>query len=143
MAKKYSLPVVPDKGEIVFCDFTPFAAPEMVKRRPCIVISPRMNSRPSICTIVPLSTTAPSPIEGYHCEISLNPLLRAPFDNPKAWAKCDMLYTVSITRLDRPYRFDINSHRCYYKQILDPSEMKVLEKAVLCGLGIQPEYIYL
>jgi len=132
------LPVVPDKGEIVFCDFTPFAAPEMIKRRPCIVVSPVLKNRPKICTIVPLSTTPPVPPQAYNVQIVIQPPLRKPYDDPIAWVKADMLYTVSINRLDRPSRFDQNRKRIYYKQVVSVDIMSMIEEAILCGLGINP-----
>lgn len=133
------IPVVPDKGEIVFCDFTPFAAPEMTKRRPCIVVSPVLKNRPKVCTIVPLSTTPPVPPQAYHVQILIKPPLRKPYNNPIAWVKADMLYTVSIDRLDRPSKFDQNKNRVYYKQVVSADVMTKIEDAILCGLGISRE----
>jgi uncharacterized protein YifN (PemK superfamily) len=139
MPQKYHLPVVPEKGEIVFCDFTPFAAPEMTKRRPCIVVSPALKNRPKICTIVPLSTTPPVPPQAYNVQIVIQPPLRKPYDKPIAWVKADMLYTVSINRLDRPSKFDQYGTRIYYKQFVSANLMTKIEDAILCGLGISRE----
>jgi len=51
----------PVSGTILMCNFAPgFQQPEMVKRRPVIVISPKISRRPNLCTVVALSTTAPS-----------------------------------------------------------------------------------
>jgi len=47
----------PKQGAIVICDFKGFVPPEMVKRRPAVIVSPRMRKREGLCTIVPLSTT--------------------------------------------------------------------------------------
>jgi uncharacterized protein YifN (PemK superfamily) len=50
-------------------------------------------------TIVPLSTTAPKRLESYHHMFVLNPLPdKAAL---QCWAKCDMVATVSLKRLDR------------------------------------------
>jgi uncharacterized protein YifN (PemK superfamily) len=49
----------PQRGTIVVCDFRGFEAPEMQKRRPVVVVSPRLRHRDNLCTVVPLSTTAP------------------------------------------------------------------------------------
>jgi len=35
----------PEQGLIVICDFKGFVPPEMVKRRPAVVISPRLRQR--------------------------------------------------------------------------------------------------
>lgn len=130
------LQVVPEKGEIVFCDFSNFASPEMIKYRPCVVVSPNMKYRPKICTIIPLSTTMPIPCRNYHCEIDIIPVLRKPYDSPSAWVKGDMLYTVSINRLDRPYDFSKTGKRIFYKQSVSQADMLKIEKAILAGLGI-------
>ena len=51
---------------LLYCDFsTGFQPPEMVKRRPVVLISPRRKNA-ALCTVVPLSTKEPVPIEDYH-----------------------------------------------------------------------------
>jgi uncharacterized protein YifN (PemK superfamily) len=50
----------PETGTILICDYNlggGFIEPEMVKRRPVVVISPRFRHRDWLCTVVPLSTT--------------------------------------------------------------------------------------
>lgn len=90
----------PDHGALLMCDFSSgFNPPEIVKKRPVIVISPRRNNS-QLCTVVPLSTTVPNPVEQHHHRIdpaSLPKTLRS----KETWAKCDMLMTVSLSRLDR------------------------------------------
>ncbi|MCB2262482.1 MAG: type II toxin-antitoxin system PemK/MazF family toxin, partial [Candidatus Thiosymbion ectosymbiont of Robbea hypermnestra] len=57
----------PRPGMVLICDFnTGFKAPEMIKRRPVVVISPRPRRSNQLCTIVPLSTTVPNPVEPFH-----------------------------------------------------------------------------
>jgi mRNA interferase MazF len=138
MPQTNHLRVVPNKGEIVICDFTPFAAPEMIKRRPCIVVSPVLKGRPKLCTIVPLSTTPPNPPQEYNVQIAISPVLRKPYDNPLAWVKADMLYTVSIDRIDRPSKFDQNGKRIYYPQTVNAEVMSMIENALLCGFDFIP-----
>lgn len=89
----------PEQGTIVICDFTGFVVPEMVKRRPAVVISPRLRTRTGLCTVVPLSTTPPAPIAPYHCKLHVTPTLPKPYDAPYHWVKADMVYTVSFARL--------------------------------------------
>lgn len=44
---------------VLICDFTTgFQAPEMVKKRPVVVVSPRRRIG-QVCTVVPLSSVAP------------------------------------------------------------------------------------
>lgn len=93
----------PRVGEILLCVFpADFSPPEMVKTRPVVVISPRMQGRPNLVSIVPLSTTAPAPIERHHYRVPIH-LMPKPLQSQasEVWAKCDMLYTFSLDRLDR------------------------------------------
>ncbi len=50
-------------------------------------------------TVVPLSTTEPDLLEDHHHALGRNPLPGREAIN--CWAKCDMLTTVSLGRLDR------------------------------------------
>ncbi len=71
------------------CDFNGMIAPEMLKRRPVIVISsPELHGDGNrLSTIVPLSTTTPDPVKPYHVLIDDMPVLPY-FDNSKtAWVK--------------------------------------------------------
>lgn len=70
----------PKIGTILICDFDQgFKEPEMVKRRPVIVVSPKISTRPGLCTVVALSTTEPRPKMPFHCEIDLDPPLPPPW----------------------------------------------------------------
>lgn len=90
----------PHPGALLMCDFnTGFEPPEMTKRRPVVVISPRPKTLAGLCTVVPLSTVAPNPVKPFHHLMaagSLPPELGA----RDSWAKCDMVCTVSLRRLD-------------------------------------------
>lgn len=87
----------PKAGMVLMCDFGDCVSPEINKVRPVVVISPNNMRRPGLCTVVPLSTTAPVPVENYHYKLLSNPL-GGEADN---WAKCDLVTTVSTKRLDR------------------------------------------
>lgn len=95
-----SITFYPDHGAILMCDFNSgFSPPEVVKRRPVVVISPRRNNF-QVCTVIPLSTTAPNPIENHHHRLDPASLPRV-LRRKVTWAKCDMIMTVSLSRLDR------------------------------------------
>lgn len=81
------------------CDFRGYIAPEIIKTRPVVIISPNHMRRPGLVTVVPLSTTAPDPIEGYHYQLNGNPVPGS--NEPEVWAKCDLVATVCVSRLDR------------------------------------------
>lgn len=93
----------PKHGHIVMCDFRGFVVPEMVKRRPVVVISHKETHARKLCTVVPISTTAPEKHLDHHCQLSESPFPEN-FGYQTCWVKCDMLYTVSFDRLDKLHR---------------------------------------
>lgn len=128
----------PDPGTVLICDFGGFKSPEMVKRRPVIVLSPRLRHRDKLCTIVPLSTTPPRTVCAYHFQLELDPPLPDPYTEPKMWAKADMLYTVSFDRLSMPFDGkDASGRRVQVKRVIGEAELKALTACVLNGLGLQ------
>lgn len=93
----------PKVGAVVLCFFPPdFSPPEMVKTRPVVAISPRIQGRHDLVGIVPLSTTEPQPMLAHHCEVPIQQMPRSlQHSATRVWAKCDMVYTFSLSRLDR------------------------------------------
>ena len=89
----------PKPGMVLLCDFHGYIAPEIIKRRPVVVISPAHLRRTGLIAVVPLSTTAPSPIEPYHYLLRGNPVPGSTAE--QTWAKCDLVASVSVERLDR------------------------------------------
>lgn len=122
----------PKPGTILICDYAGFKAPEMVKRRPCVVVSPRLRRRDGLCTVVPLSTTPPYPPESYHYQITLDRPLPYPFGAAVMWAKCDMLATVSFDRLAL---IKIRK-RQYIKPMLSAGDMFRIRICIMRALGI-------
>lgn len=135
-----SLKFAPYFGMFVECDFKGMIEPEMVKRRPVIVIStPELHGDGNrLATIVPLSTSAPDPVMPYHVFLNDIPVLPY-FDSPTAWVKCDMIYTVSLDRLSlfcRGKDHDTGK-RIYIYDCLSPATMARIQQAVLYGIGIR------
>lgn len=91
----------PKAGTILLCDFSlgGFKPPEMVKRRPVVVISRRKRRATGLLTVVPLSTSEPVPAFSHHCRIVLDHPLPG-FAEQECWVKGDMLTTVAFHRLD-------------------------------------------
>ena len=136
----------PRPGEIVLCDYsTGFIAPEMIKRRPVVIISPRLRNRQSLVTVVPLSTTPPVPVEQHHCSIVLSSPLPKPFDSPQMWAKCDMLATVALARLDRfrAGRVLGDYGRQFTTGSVRPAQLNDIRKGVLHALGLSSLTVHL
>lgn len=128
----------PALGTVMMCDFNPgFKEPEMVKRRPVVVLSPKIANRHHLCTIVALSQTAPNPVMPYHCQIDLRPKLPEPWENDGIWVKGDMVNAVGFHRLDfirlgkRP-----DGKRIYLYQPLSDENIKKIRACVLRALAL-------
>lgn len=127
----------PKKGTVLSCDFSKgFQPPEMVKVRPVVVVVPQLPGRFGLCTVVPLSSVEPKPLQRYHHQMgsaSLTPKLQ----KTTCWAKCDMLYTVGLARLDRIREKGVNGKRTYAASKVTATDMNAIEVAILNGLGLQ------
>ncbi len=128
----------PSPGEIVVCRYDEqVIEPEMRKTRPAMVVGPRLRGRGRLVTVVPLSTTEPSEISDYHCRIVLQQALPKPFDAMVMWAKCDLVSSVSLDRLDRfrqPRGRDGGARRWITGRV-SPDQLRDVKRAVLAGLG--------
>ena len=127
----------PEQGTILICDFVGLKSPEMVKRRPVVVVSPRSRSKTGLCTIVPCSTTEPLPLLPYHHKLYLTPQLPKPYDSHSCWVKADMIYTVSFDRLSLPHNGkDAAGKRIYDIRVLDKLELAQIQQCMLISLGL-------
>lgn len=131
------LPFNPPPGRIVICDFAGMISPEMTKRRPAIVVSPRIRTRPNLCTIVPISTTAPASIQDHHFELNIHPPLPDPYPAPDVWVKCDMLYTVCYERLNLPWYKDEQGKRQFVNQDISADDLSAIRRCMLKALGFE------
>lgn len=127
----------PDPGTVVICDFDGLKQPEMTKRRPVVVISPRFRNRDDLCAVVPLSTTDPRKVCPYHHQLSFDPPLPAPYDKAMMWVKADMIYTVGFHRLFLPFMGkDQNGDRVYDVRHVTEADLQSIRQCVLHGLGL-------
>lgn len=125
------LPFHPEMGTIVICDFDG-EPPEMDKRRPAVVISPKFKYRDGLCTVVPLSITEPYEIMPYHYKLYFPKQLPPPFNSEYKWAKGDMLATVSFDRLNLPYEGkDDKGKRKYLTMIIETEDLRRIRDRVL------------
>lgn len=135
MAIRYPVGV----GTILRCDYSlgGFRAPEMVKARPAVVISPRLPYRDGPCAIVPLSGSHDGKELPYIVRIELSEPLPSPYSHPVMWAKCDMVSTVSFERLDLFHsKRDQTGKRTYLHPKLSREDLDRIIAGVRCGLGI-------
>jgi mRNA interferase MazF len=132
-----ALAFAPERGAIIICDYTGFKPPEMVKRRPVVVISPKISVRSRLCTVVPLSGDAPNPEMPYHRRIILSPPLPYPWELREVWAKCDMVFASGFDRLDliRLPR-ERGKKRQYRVNLLPKEDLDEIIKGVLCSFGL-------
>jgi uncharacterized protein YifN (PemK superfamily) len=122
----------PKPGQVLFCDFTGYVFPEIVKTRPVVVISPAHLVRPGLVTVVPLSTTEPDPVQAYHYKLQGNPVPGS--TATETWAKCDLFATVSLQRLDR-----VKVARGDYRTgAVSMEQVKAIRRACLVALGVDP-----
>lgn len=130
-----SLSYPPKRGSILRCNFHSFREPEMTKLRPVIVLSPPFNIRPDLCTVVACSTTEPKTKMPYHYEYHIDPPLPSPYDSPVQWVKGDMIYTLSLRRLDFFFiKKDGQGKRIYDKRIVPDDILEKILDCVICGL---------
>jgi mRNA interferase MazF len=131
----HKLPFHPEPGDILICDYsTGFKPPEMVKRRLCIVVSPKLKRRNELATVVPLSQTEPKPLQPWHHPVDL---VSQSWGDGIRWAACDMLATVSYERLARPhYRHKITGTRLYERLRLSDENLAAVRQCIGIALGL-------
>jgi uncharacterized protein YifN (PemK superfamily) len=137
----------PNPGTILMCDFSSgFKAPEMVKKRPVVVISPKRKRDSGLCTVVAISTVTPAPTESWHHQI-LRPSMpqTSRFQSNDSWIKGDMIYRVGFDRLEliKIGKDQQTGKRLYFKQVLGREQMKSVYSCVLhaLNLGQLPQYL--
>ncbi|WP_312599209.1 type II toxin-antitoxin system PemK/MazF family toxin [Brevundimonas sp.] len=128
----------PKIGTILMCDFdSGFTPPEMVKRRPVVVVSPKIVARPGLCTVVPLSTTAPDPVMQFHCQIDLPDQLPDWLDKTGVWVKADMMAAVALSRLDFiRLAKSAQGRREYCFATVSSENLRRIRGCILGGLGL-------
>jgi len=127
----------PKPGMVLICDFTTgFQPPEIVKKRPVIVVSPRRRRGQQLCMVIPLSTKKPKPVEAHHHLISPHSLPDK-LAQRETWAKCDIVATISLERLDRLYSGkDRSGKRRYESRIILPGDLQAIQRGILAALGL-------
>jgi mRNA interferase MazF len=129
----------PTQGTVLVCDFnTGFVEPEMVKRRPVVVVSPRLRTRERLCTVVPLSTTDPVVVAPYHYRICIDPPLPSPYDAKFHWVKADMIYTVSFGRLHCMFdgKDPASGKRNYDIRVIEREDLLKIQQCMLHAVGL-------
>lgn len=130
----------PKRGTIVCANFDQgFKVPEMVKRRLCVVISPPIEARVGLCTVVPLSKSAPEEVQAYHYRFQIPFQMPPKWGNGPRWAKCDMVCAVGFHRLDLlRLGKDKTGARQYQLNTLSSIHLHKISNCVLASLGLPP-----
>ena len=132
-----SLKFHPRPGTVLICDFgAGFRPPEMVKKRPVVVMSPRLRRSSGLCTVVPLSTAVPDPVERFHHRMDPESL-PGDLGRMETWAKCDMATAVSLERLDRVrIGRDRRGRRIYVAEPVSAEDLAAIRRCVMFALGL-------
>jgi uncharacterized protein YifN (PemK superfamily) len=126
---------IPDPGTVLICDYTTgFVPPEMVKPRRVVVISPKFLNNRGICTVVPLSTSAPDPELPIHVRFEAGSYAFLSRD-VACWAKCDLQAAVALKRLDR---LRLGSH--FHAPRISREDLQRIREAVLYMIGMHPQH---
>ncbi len=109
----------------------------MIKRRPALVLSPRLPHRDNLCTVIPFSGTTPPRDFAYVVRIEFENPLPDPFPQAIWWAKCDMLATVGLNRLDffKTQR-DQSGKRKYIQPKISEDDFGRIRNGVLAAIGL-------
>ena len=126
-----SLKFYPRAGQIFVADFSDLKAPEITKKRPVIVISPRLPYRSELTAVVPISTTAPRQDLPFVYKLERN---YTPWGDPlqDCWVKADLVMNISLQRLSA-FKVD---RRKYLYPTLTQEDLENVRMAVLSGLGL-------
>jgi len=134
----------PDVGEVLICDFGQFRdppltpafdgrlPPEMIKRRPVVVLSSKISRA---CIVVPLSTTLDKAklAKGMHVEVPKQAIPELAYFTPETrWAKSDLVSQVSHERL---YMLRDPSRSHTHKHHLSRELVAEIQKAVIKSIS--------
>jgi len=116
----------------------------MTKRRLCVVISPPIKVRVGLCTVVPLSTTAPNREMPYHYQLDVPFQLPTSWGNQRRWVKGDMVCAIGWHRVDLlSLGKDRTGKRQYQMNTLSSIHLDAISKCVLNGLGLSALTVHL
>ena len=122
----------PNPGTILECDYSGMKEPEMVKKRPVLVISPRSRIH-GLVTVVAISTTAPHTLLPWHYSLILPKPLAPSWPECEVWIKGDMINTFRLARFDR-FHTKTDSGRKYYDRRISDQELTAVRQCVAAFL---------
>lgn len=117
----------PKNGTILICAYDSGMAPEMEKPRPVVLLA---SVSAGLGIVVPLSTTAPKPQKPWHYLLTFNEPISDHFSKMQAWAKCDMIASVSFGRLNLPQIGKRHGRRVYKEMRVNDADLAAIRTAV-------------
>ncbi|CAA7617603.1 type II toxin-antitoxin system PemK/MazF family toxin [Magnetospirillum sp. UT-4] len=128
----------PPIGTLLACNFDAgFKEPEMIGRRLVIVVTPKISMRKGLCTVIPLSETAPHVVMPYHHQIIFDPPLPDSWGNHPRWLKGDMIVSVGFHRLDFIREGKDRGGKRQYRYTPIPDDLlRQVRKCMLSSLGL-------
>lgn len=128
----------PDQRDVWMCDFDGYVAPEIVKERRVIIVSPR-NDGARLALVVPVSTTPPRVVRPVHVRLPGERTYPCFSGAPEVWVKGDLIAHVRFDRLSRVRAGgrEIRTVRIH------PTHFKQVQAAVLRSLALGRLAVYL
>lgn len=134
-SKPRAITFSPTEGTVLVCDFSiGFRPPEMIEKRPCVVIS-RERSNRGLCVVVPISSTQSRDPRAIAVAITTE---KYPFLRKDSWAKCHAPSTVSITRLSMMRDAQTGRGLDTRDTMLDATDLAAVRLGVARFIGIIP-----
>ena len=127
----------PKPGQILICDFRGYLEPEITKKRPVVVVSPRSRSD-RICSVVPVTHSAPMPLMEYHYLLPPSSIPIPGEEDRDQWVKCNLISTVSLDRLHYiGLGKDESGKRKYFYNRLENRCIEAIRDCVKFALGMK------
>lgn len=102
------------------------------------MLTPGIEGRAGLVTVVGLSTAPPEPVRDYHCLLPKNCLPQlGNFQTKDTWVKGDMVYAVGFHRLEliKLGKKGPGGKRQYFNRRLSRERMREVYSCVLHGLN--------
>jgi uncharacterized protein YifN (PemK superfamily) len=128
----------PKPGQILVCHFgLGFRPPEMIKTRPVLVISPKVQPWTKLSVVVPISSRAPVRVQNHHFRLPNGLIPGNKYE--EAWIKGDTLIAVGSHRLDRIKV----GFRSYVAPIVPDSILTEARRCILHATGLHSLTVHL
>ncbi|EFN3234513.1 hypothetical protein HKH61_004790 [Escherichia coli] len=127
----------PKKKQILICDFKGSVSPEINQCRPVLILREEIVGSQKLVVVVPISNTEPNPLCSFHHELDdASPSLSGHMMGKKHWAKCDLVSTVSVDRLDRIRSRDPRTGKNYFHVgVMTDDDFDAVRDKVMYGIG--------